>query len=168
MWDILNGRFFDCMVQVAKACPAVRFWTYTKKYEIVNKWIDKNGPLPGNLTVIFSHWLNEDGSYFPMNNRHNLPTSEFIPYGKEELLKTVDHVCPCSDPDIFTTCATCPNPCYELKPGQSMALCGHSTKATKERDKWLKAEKEKALASGNWKLKEAIEKIARIAAKGNN
>ena len=139
--DIPNSRFLNIMVHIALNNPGIKFWSYTKKYNIVNKWIDENGALPDNLVIIFSHWLNEDGTYFPMDNRHNLPTSEFIPYGKEYLKDTVTHICPCSDPDVIATCATCEHPCYSLKHGESMALLEHSTKATKERDKAIKAAK---------------------------
>ena len=83
--DIPFYRFIDCMVIIAKNNPDIRFWSYTKKYALVNKWIDENGSLPENLVIVFSHWLNNDGTYFPMNNRHNLPTSEFIPFGMEHL-----------------------------------------------------------------------------------
>lgn len=140
--DIIDYRFFDCMVRIAINNPGIKFWSYTKKYSIVNKWIDENGPLPENLTIIFSHWLNSDGTYFPMNNKHNLPTSEFIPFGREELKETVTHICPCSDPSVVATCATCDHPCYKLKAGESMALLEHSTKATKQRDKDIRAAKE--------------------------
>lgn len=140
--DIPNNRFLSAMVETAKNNPDIRFWSYTKKYEIVNRWIDENGQLPGNLVIIFSHWMNEDGSYFPMDNRHNLPTSEFIPFGKEELKNNVTHICPCSDPTVKATCATCDHPCYTLKPGESMALLEHSTAQTKERDKAIRLAKQ--------------------------
>lgn len=140
--DIPNQKFVDCMVKLAKDNPDIMFWSYTKKYEIINRWIDENGNLPENLTIIFSHWMNENGSYFPMNNPHNLPTSEFIPLGKEYLTETVTHICPCSDPSVIATCATCENPCYKLKKGQSMGLLEHSTKQTKERDKKIRTAKE--------------------------
>lgn len=146
--DIPDYRFFEIMVQFAKNNPAVKFWAYTKKYSIVNNWIDKNGKLPDNLKIVFSHWLNHDGSYYPMDNRHDLPTSEFIPIGKEYLAETVTHICPCSNPAVVATCATCDCPCYELCNGQKMALLEHSTTATKKRDKEIreskKALKEKA------------------------
>ena len=141
--DIVNSRFFDCMVQIAINNPSVEFWAYTKKYSIVNNWIAKNGGLPENLTIIFSHWLNEDGTYYPMENPYNLPTSEFIPYGKENMIDKSYHVCPCSDPTVKATCATCDKPCYRLKKGEHMALCEHSTQATKERDKALREAKSK-------------------------
>lgn len=139
--DIVNERFLECMIAVAKLNPAIRFWTYTKKYEIVNKYVDKYGLkiIPENLHIIFSHWMNEDGSYFPMDNRHDFPTSEFIPIGKEDLLDTVTNICPCSNPNIVEHCANCSTPCYELKHGESMALVEHSTKRTKERDRVIKA-----------------------------
>ena len=140
--DIPNIRCIDCMVSLAKRNPSVKCWSYTKKYNLVNTWIDNNGNLPENLVIIFSHWMNEDGTYFDMHNPHNLPTSEFIPYGREELKEKVTHICPCSDPTVNATCATCDHPCYTLKNGESMALLEHSTKQTKERDKAIKTAKQ--------------------------
>lgn len=142
--DIPNTRFFDCMVQIAKDNPNIRFWAYTKKYGIVNRWIDQNGDFPENLTIIFSHWLNENGTYYHMENPHNLPTSEFIPFGKENTIDKSFHVCPCSDPTVKSTCETCEKPCYKLQKGEHMALLEHSTKETKARDKAIK-EAKKAL-----------------------
>ena len=138
--DILNSRFFECMIENARRMPEVKFWSYTKKYNIVNRWVDEHGieNFPKNLKIIFSHWMNKDGSYFPMENPYHFPTSEFIPYGKEELAKTVTHICPCSDPNVVATCDTCDRPCYELNFGESMALLEHSTAQTKARDKAIK------------------------------
>jgi hypothetical protein len=140
--DIPNKRFLSCMVEIAKENPSITFWTYTKKYAIVNKWIAENGELPENLTIVFSHWMNDDGTYYTMENPHEMPTSEFIPMGKEDLLNTVTHICPCSDPNSKEHCETCKTPCYSLKKGESMALVEHSTARTKERDKAIKEAKE--------------------------
>ena len=138
--DIPNSKFIKIMVKLAINNPDIEFWTYTKKYQLINTYIDEHGNLPDNLTVIFSHWLNSDGSYFPMNNPNNMPTSEFIPIGQEDHIN-VTHICPCSDPSVISTCATCEHPCYRLKHGQSMALLEHSTSATKQRDREIKAAK---------------------------
>lgn len=139
--DIVNSRFFECMIENARRMPQVKFWSYTKKYNIVNNWVKANGieNFPRNLKIIFSHWMNENGSYFPMENPYHFPTSEFIPYGKEYLADSVTHICPCSNPDIISTCDTCEKPCYELNFGESMALLEHSTTRTKARDKAVKA-----------------------------
>lgn len=147
--DILNSRFFECMIENARRMPEVKFWSYTKKYNIVNRWCDVNGieNFPKNLKIIFSHWINEDGSYFPMNNPYCFPTSEFIPYGREELVDDVTHICPCSDPDVLATCDSCDHPCYELNFGESMGLLEHSTKRTKARDKAIKEAHKKIAAN---------------------
>lgn len=143
--DIPSEKFLQAMVKTAIDNPTVRFWAYTKKYHIVNDYLNKSGEnaIPENLVIIFSHWMNDDGSYFPMNNPYNMPTSEFIPLGKEEEAEKVTHICPCSNPNVKATCATCDHPCYTLKRGESMALLEHSTKRTKTRDKAIKEAKAK-------------------------
>jgi hypothetical protein len=73
-----------------------------------------------------------------MDNPYHLPTSEFIPLGREELVKWVTHVCPCSDPNVIAKCENCEHPCYELKHGESMALLEHSTTETRKRDSEIK------------------------------
>ena len=139
--DIPNGMFFDVMVEVARRMDGVTFWAYTKKYGIVNSWCDAHGvdAMPHNLTIIFSHWRNDDGTYYPMDNPYRFPTSEFIPVGCEHLVDGVTHVCPCSDPSVVATCETCEHPCYKLQHGESMALLEHSTAASKERDDAVRA-----------------------------
>lgn len=139
--DLPNRRFLECMVEIANQNPGVKFWAYTKKYNIVNSFLDDGGDIPENLVVIFSHWLNDDGTFFPMENPHKQQTSEFIPLGQEERAKLVDHICPCSDPNSTAHCSNCPNACYNLKRGQSMALLEHSTARTKQRDTEIKAAK---------------------------
>jgi hypothetical protein len=140
--DIPKKEFIDIMVELAENNPDIKFWTYTKKYAFVNSWLsDHDGYLPENLTIIFSHWLNDDGTYFPMPNPYNMPTSEFIPLGMEHLKDMVTHICPCSDPTVKNECYNCEFPCHELKRGQSMALLEHSTGRTKARDKAIKAAK---------------------------
>lgn len=141
--DIPDARFVRRAVAIAKRNPDVKFWLYTKKYALVNRYVRENGldSIPENLVIIFSHWLNRDGTYYPMENPYNFPTSEFIPIGREELKETVTHICPCSDPSVVRTCETCDHPCYTLKHGESMALLEHSTSDTKQRDKEIKAAK---------------------------
>ena len=159
--DIPDGRFLECMVELARRNPDVSFWSYTKKYHIVNSWLDRNGDLPDNLVIVFSHWMNKDGTYFPMDNRHNLPTSEFIPNGREDLLETVTWVCPCSDPNWIGTCETCEHRCGTLKKGQSMALKEHSTAGTRKRDAEIRA-KRKAMMED---MQNAVDILSRLAKK---
>ncbi len=141
--DIPNSKFIRIMIKVALALPEIKFWAYTKKYNLVNRFVAENGlsAIPENLVIIFSHWLNRDGTYYNMVNPYKFPTSEFIPIGKEELVNNVTFVCPCSDSSVKSTCATCEHGCYNLKMGQSMALLEHSTKETRKRDMAIKAAK---------------------------
>lgn len=134
--DIVNMAFLQMMIDIAKDNPNIEFWAYTKKYLLVNAYCLKYGvnSIPSNLKIIFSHWLNEDGSYLEMLNPYEFPTSEFIPYGMEYLADNVTYICPCSDPNTFKTCINCDHPCYRLEHGQSMALLEHSTTVTKTRD----------------------------------
>ena len=141
--DIVNIDFLHMIVKVGKALPHIKFWGYTKKYMLVNHYIEKyfdgNAKAFHNCTgLIFSHWRNNDGSFFEMLNPYKLPTSEFIPLGMEHESEKADHVCPCSNPDIYENCCNCSTPCYELKIGQSMALLEHSTARTSARDKAVK------------------------------
>lgn len=54
--DIPEYDFFVRMVELCKKTPNVKHMAFTKKYEIVNEYIDKHGDLPDNLNVIFSAW----------------------------------------------------------------------------------------------------------------
>lgn len=66
--DIQDKAYFAEMVQIAREFPDFKFWTYTKRYTLVNEWIAENGNLPENLVVMFSAW---DGVEMP--NPYNLP-----------------------------------------------------------------------------------------------
>lgn len=59
--DIPDYDYFCHMVDVARRFPDWRFWTYTKQYEIVNRYIAEHGgsigeALPENLSIMFSVW----------------------------------------------------------------------------------------------------------------
>lgn len=69
--DIPDAGFFVGMVDLAKTFTDIKFLAYTKKYWIVNEWIDKNGDLPDNLTIRFSAWH----IGWKVENPHNLPVA---------------------------------------------------------------------------------------------
>lgn len=77
--DIVDADYFARMVEIARRHPDFKFWTYTKNYAVVNRWVDENGrdALPANLSVMFSEWRG-----MPMDNPHGFP--EFRVVFKDE------------------------------------------------------------------------------------
>ena len=54
--DLVDADFFRRMVELCKKTPDVKHMAFTKRYEIVNDYIDKHGELPDNLNIMFSAW----------------------------------------------------------------------------------------------------------------
>ena len=54
--DFPDAEFLDRLVAVCKKTPNTKWMAFTKKYWIVNEYIDKNGDLPKNLNIMFSAW----------------------------------------------------------------------------------------------------------------
>lgn len=56
--DIIDGDYFERMVEIARKFPKFRFWTYTKQYSIINGYCEKYGKdsIPENLSIMFSEW----------------------------------------------------------------------------------------------------------------
>lgn len=54
--DIPNYDFLVRLVDLCNKTENVKYMCFTKQYEIVNEYIDKNGDLPDNLNIIFSAW----------------------------------------------------------------------------------------------------------------
>lgn len=68
--DIPDFPYFFRMVEIAKRNTHCEILCFTKKYEIVNKYLDSYFELPKNLHIIFSAWVG-----LPMSNPFSLPTA---------------------------------------------------------------------------------------------
>ena len=66
--DIVNTTYFANMVKVAAENPYCEILVFTKRFNVVNTWIDNHGELPANLHIMFSGWTN-----LKPDNPHNLP-----------------------------------------------------------------------------------------------
>lgn len=75
--DIINRAYLDEMISAALSAPHCEILVFTKRYNLVNAWIDENGDLPANLHILFSGW--EDLS---PENPHGLPETQV--YGRKE------------------------------------------------------------------------------------
>ena len=110
--DIVDYYYLLGMVKVAKACKGVNFLCFTKKYELVNKYLDNGNSLPSNLKIVFSGWDSE----WTFDNPHNLPVS---------LVRFKD------DTRDFSKAKKCDGKCYEcvacwkLKKGQTVVFDKH-------------------------------------------
>ena len=59
--DIISYEYFTYMIKIAKMFPNWEFWTYTKAYWIVNRYVSEHGndrhiAIPKNLHIMFSRW----------------------------------------------------------------------------------------------------------------
>lgn len=72
--EILHYDYFDKMVKTAIDNPKTDILVFTKNYQVVNEWIDKNGDLPGNMHLLFSGWEDK----IVIDNPHNLPETNVL------------------------------------------------------------------------------------------
>ena len=113
--DIISPSYFAEMVKIAREFPDFTFWTYTKKYHIVNNYVVENGGrecIPDNLKIMFSEW---DG--MPLLNPFNFPVfSCRLKAGNK------NHT-----PEYFDTLHKCPGNCDICKATGRGCIAGEST-----------------------------------------
>jgi hypothetical protein len=112
--DIPSAGYFKEMVITACQNQQTEFLAFTKKYDIVNNYINTVGGIPKNLHIIFSEW---DGLTVP--NPHNLPTAAVIFKGTEPAPNWKICGGNCSE------CACQGVGCWELKKGETIAFYEH-------------------------------------------
>lgn len=100
--DIPDYKFFDMLCESVKKMPDVKFMGFTKKYEIVNEWLEKNGgKLPENLNILFSAW---DKSW-KFDNPYNLGVA-YVDFARSELNPEIPaYAFKCKGKE--TTCSAC-------------------------------------------------------------
>lgn len=114
--DMVDADYLEGMIRVAKKCRQTKFLAFTKKYELVNDYLSKNGgKLPNNLKIVFSAWDKD----FKIENPFFLPVA-YIDLKKKE-----------NNPIIPELAIPCTGKCYEclscwsLKKGQSVVFKQH-------------------------------------------
>lgn len=66
--DIPDNVYFAHMIDIAERNPHCEMLCFTKKYNLVNDFLDFGGTIPQNLHIIFSGWHDIE-----MVNPYNLP-----------------------------------------------------------------------------------------------
>lgn len=112
--DIINAAYFAGMVDVANATLQTQFLAFTKRFDVVNSWLDANGDLPRNFTVVFSAWDDD----FTVPNPHNLP----VAYCRGKSFKC-DNI-PTTAHECDGDCANCQR-CFTLQKGESVVFNQH-------------------------------------------
>lgn len=116
--DIKDAGYFEEMVRIAQVTPTCDSLAFTKMFDIVNEWIDRNGDLPKNLHIIFSGWKGDTNE-----NRHNLPVSSPVfPDGQKSCMVTEDTIWCEGD---CSACAEAETGCWGAKKGQTILFEAH-------------------------------------------
>ena len=112
--DIVDYDYFNRMVEIARNNPKTEILAFTKRFEVVNKWIDENGAFPENLHILFRGWNN-----LKPINPHGMPeTTVFESEGEfNENWKTCGGNC--------FNCACRGLGCWQAKTGDVIAFKKH-------------------------------------------
>ena len=114
--DIPDAGYLRKMIGVAERNPHCQILCFTKRDDLVNRWLDGGGVLPENLHLILSQWKG-----MVVRNPYNLPEAH-VRYRDGSTTATHDMV-PC-----LGNCADCARTCggcWSLKPGQQVVFHEH-------------------------------------------
>ncbi len=113
--DIVDYNYFVKMCKLARKHKKTKFLCFTKKYEIVNKYLTEDNYIPKNLTIVFSAWES-----FTPDNPFNLPIA-YVRFNKDTFVPTNALECTgfCGD------CVSHRDNCWNLKSGDSVVFNKH-------------------------------------------
>ena len=99
--DYPDAEFLARSVELAKKFPDVKFMAFTKKYHMVNEYLNKNGKLPDNYNIVFSAW----DRLWDVPNPHYLPIA-YVKFKNERMTPEMpSNVFHC--PGRKSTCSAC-------------------------------------------------------------
>jgi len=113
--DLYDKDYFENMVKVARNNKHCEILCFTKKFDIVNEWLNDH-KLPKNLHLIFSGWRG-----MTMNNPHNLPEAHV--FYRDGTTTAKDGARYCSG--NCYECAIAMTNCWSLKKGQQVVFKQH-------------------------------------------
>lgn len=114
--DILDNVYFTHMVEIAERNSHCEMLCFTKKYNIVNNYLDSGKKIPQNLHIIFSGWRD-----IKMVNPYNLPEAH-VKY-RDGSTTAREDAKPCSG--NCTDCAITDDGCWSLSSGQQVVFNEH-------------------------------------------
>jgi hypothetical protein len=114
--DIPTAEYLANMVAVAGRNSHCEILCFTKRYEMVNEFIEQNGELPSNLHMIFSGWIGLD-----MVNPFSLPEAH-VRY-RDGFTTACANAVECGG--NCTECALTEGGCWNLQKGQQVVFNEH-------------------------------------------
>lgn len=114
--DIPDNVYFAHMVEIAERNKHCDILCFTKKYDIVNEFLEFGGKLPNNLHMIFSAWVG-----LKMDNPYLLPEA-YVRY-RDGSTTASDTAVQCSG--NCTECAITDGGCWTLGEGEQVIFDEH-------------------------------------------
>lgn len=114
--DIPSFKYLINMVEIARRQPHCEILCFTKKYNLVNEFIEHGGELPINLHMIFSGWVGLE-----MANPFSLPEAH-VRY-RDGSTTAREGAIECSG--NCTECALTEGGCWSLQKGQQVVFNEH-------------------------------------------
>ena len=114
--DIPDADYFAHMVEIAKRNPHCEILCFTKKYSIVNNYMNNHMDIPQNLHIIFSIWRG-----LVSNNPYLLPEAH-VKY-KDGSTTAKEDAKPCGG--NCSECAMNIGGCWSLRKGQQVVFNEH-------------------------------------------
>lgn len=116
--DIKDDDYLRGMVEIALETQTCEFLAFSKQYDLINRWIEKHGPLPKNLHIIFSDWR---GAEF--ENPFGLPVSSPLWPDGTKGPHCTDKVFMCQGD--CSACAEINAGCWSAKKGDTILFEAH-------------------------------------------
>lgn len=112
--DFVDKEYLEGVVKVANELPLTSFLAFTKKFELVNEYIQNGGIIPENLHIVFSAW----GDEFKIENPYSFPVA-YVRFKNKENKSIPDTAAKCSG-----NCTNCLQ-CWNIKSGESVVFNKH-------------------------------------------
>lgn len=112
--DIVDARYLSGMCDVARENPETKYVAFTKKFNLVNAYVDEGNGIPENLHIVFSGW----DENFEVPNPHNFPVAYVrLKGGRWDYIP--EDAIPCGG-----KCDSC-LACWQLRKGQTVYFDEH-------------------------------------------
>ncbi len=112
--DIVDEKYFRGVVKVAEDLRMTSFLLFTKKFEIVNKFLVEGKTIPENLHIVYSAW----GKDFQIPNPFRFPIA-YVRFKGED-----NSYIPSTAQECSGDCTNCLT-CWNISKGESVVFNKH-------------------------------------------